>query len=87
MGKVKEYYIQNGFIGNAAAWWAVDRKGYTTDLRKAGRYTHEEAKEIVQRPQDRAWPCSYIDGHTGAQKLIVDVQYLDRSRALIGKTK
>jgi len=29
------------------AWWGPDRCGYTTDIERAGRYTKEEAGEIV----------------------------------------
>ena len=28
----KQFYIQNGWIGNAILWWGIDSKGYTTKL-------------------------------------------------------
>ena len=28
-------------------WWMPDRNGYHADIKKAGRYTFEEAREIV----------------------------------------
>lgn len=41
----KLYYIRNeGYVGNALVWWAENSKGYTTDIRKAGKYTFEEAE-------------------------------------------
>ena len=30
------------------AWWRQHRRGYTRDLRSAGRYSLEEAREIVR---------------------------------------
>jgi len=35
--KEKLYYIQNVYVGNAILWWAIDSKGYTTDIGKAGK--------------------------------------------------
>ena len=81
------YYIQNGYIGNAILWWGVDSKGYTTDITKAGKYTKEKAQEIIQRPQDVAWPCKYVAKTKEARKLIVDGQYLDKCYSLIGKRR
>lgn len=31
------------------AWWATGRRGYTRELALAGRYTREEAFEILAR--------------------------------------
>lgn len=81
------YYIQNGYVGNAALWWAEDSKGYTTEIIKAGKFTKEEAKEIIKRPEDRAWLCSHVDKTIKAQKLVVDIQYLDIKKCLKGKRK
>ena len=78
------YYIQNGYVGNAILWWGIDSKGYTTDFTKAGKYTKEQAEGIIKRPQDRAWPCSYVDTNEEAKKLIVDGQYLNTAMLLPG---
>jgi hypothetical protein len=78
--KGKLYYIQNGYVGNAILWWGIDSKGYTTNFAEAGKYTYAEAKEIIKRPQDRAWLCSYVDKNEKAKKLIIDGQYLDRNK-------
>lgn len=81
------YYIQNGYVGNAILWWAIDSRGYTTELEKAGKFTKEEAEGIIKRPEDIAWPCDYIDSRTRAHKVIVDSQYLDSSYKVTGNTK
>lgn len=79
----KLFYIRNeGYVGNALIWWAEDSKGYTTDIRKAGKYTKKDAEEICKREQDTAYPCEYIDNLIEAQKLIVDCQYVDNSERL-----
>lgn len=83
----KLYYIQNGYVGNAILWWAIDSKGYTTEIEKAGKYTKQEAKEIIKRPQDIAWECKYIDNNLRARKLIIDAQYLDSMKSLKGRKK
>ena len=46
MEKEKFYYIQNGYVGNAILWWAENSHGYTTDFRKAGKYTEEETLSL-----------------------------------------
>lgn len=70
------YYIKNGYSGNAIIWWAENSGGYTTDIRKAGKYTKEQAKKICLRPEDTAYLCSYIDNNVAAQKVVIDSQYL-----------
>lgn len=74
------YYIQNGYVGNAVSWWAVDANGYTTDFKQAGKFTKKFA--LTTREIDRAFPVSYIDSNEKAQKLIIDGQYLDRRHEL-----
>lgn len=77
--KKTEYYIQNGYVGNAIVWWRANGKGYTTDFNDAGRYSEEDAKQISNnREQDIAWDCDYVDNCKAAQKVIIDGQYLNR---------
>lgn len=83
----KLYYIQNGYVGNAILWWGIDSKGYTTDINKAGKYSKEETIKIIQRPQDIAWLCSYIDNNKLAKRTIIDSQYLNKRYRLVGKQK
>lgn len=72
-----KYYIRNeGFVGNAIIWWGENGKGYTTDIRKAGKYTLEQAEKICKRDEDTAYKCEYIDNLMEGQKLIIDSQYL-----------
>ncbi len=85
MKKEKLYYIQNGYVGNAILWWAIDSKGYTTEIEKAGKHTKEQAKQIIQRPEDRAWECNYVDKNLKAHKRIIDGQYLDIKKCLKGR--
>lgn len=87
MAKEKLYYIQNGYVGNAMCWWAKDSRGYTCDINKAGRYTHEEAKQIIKRPEDIAWLCSHVDNNSLAHKMTIDAQYLNHRYCLKGKRK
>lgn len=79
-----QYYIQNGYVGNAVLWWAKNSEGYTTDIKKAGKYSKQQAMNIcVTRANDRAWPCEYIDNNEKAKKLVIDSQYLDHSQLLV----
>lgn len=77
------YYIRNeGYVGNALVWWGEGGRGYTTDIRKAGKFTKEQAQNICKRPEDSAYRCEYIDNLENAKKLIVDSQYVDQSERL-----
>lgn len=79
----QKYYIRNGgYIGNGLIWWAEKRKGYTSDIRKAGKYSLKEAFDICKRPDDTAYEVEYIDGLIEAQKLIIDCQYVDSKKEL-----
>jgi hypothetical protein len=58
------YYIQDtrSVVGNCMLLWNPCRGGYTCDLRQAGKYTREEAEQIVRsRGTDVAWPVDYLD--------------------------
>ncbi|MCU7542970.1 hypothetical protein [Riemerella anatipestifer] len=47
---MKKYYIRRqGYVGNALIWWKANSNGYTVDIREAGKYTEEEAKETCKR--------------------------------------
>lgn len=71
----KLYYIQTaGYLGDAMLWWKPEGRGYTTEIDKAGKFTEEKMREIINnRPdEDIAWECDYIDNHPEA---IVRVVY------------
>lgn len=79
-----EFYLQDSrsYVGNDMLFWAMDGKGYTTDLRKAQVYTKADA--VAQhhcRETDIPWPKDYIDGKT---RPAVDMQYVKRDEALLG---
>lgn len=79
-----EFYLQDSrsYVGNDMLFWAIDGKGYTTDLRKAHVYTQAEAQRAHEhRETDIPWPKAYIDART---RPAVDVQYVDRDIALQG---
>ena len=45
----EKYYIRNeGYLGNALMWWREGNKGYTCDIREAGKYTKEQAENICK---------------------------------------
>ena len=87
MTNEKLFYIQNGWVGNACLWWAIDSKGYTTDIRKAGKYTQQQTIGIITRPQDVAWECDYVDNCLDAQRLVVDGNCLDNDKCLLGERR
>lgn len=81
----QKYYIrQEGYCGNALFWWPQNRQGYVTDIRKAGKFTYEEAQNICQRDSDTAYPCEYIDSLLDGKgkKLIIDAQYVSSAERL-----
>lgn len=80
----KLYYIQNGWVGNAMCWWGKNRRGYTCNIKNAGKYTEEEMLEITERVSDKGWPCDYIDNAEEALVLTVDSQYLDHKESVNG---
>jgi hypothetical protein len=48
-------------VGNSVVFWCYDRSGYTCDLRMAGIYTVEEAKQICRgRSTDRMFKYSSV---------------------------
>jgi hypothetical protein len=41
------------------AWWSPDQNGYTRSIREAGRYSLEQAIDIVQRANAYCKPGSF----------------------------
>ena len=80
----KKYYLQDtrAIVGNDMLWWAIDGKGYTTDLNKANVFTEYEAfRRSDTRDTDKAWPKDYIDSKA---RPAVDFQYVDYEIAMEG---
>lgn len=78
------FYMQDSrqYVGNDVLWWALDGKGYTTDLSKAQTYSKGEAQAMHNsRRTDVPWPKDYIDQKT---RPAVDMQYIRRDEALAG---
>ncbi|SEI17026.1 hypothetical protein [Pseudomonas asplenii] len=77
----RQFYLQdsrsNAYVGDGLSFWAVDGKGYVTDLAKAELYTAEQATS--HRDTDIPWPKDYIDART---RIGVDCQYVDIREAL-----
>jgi hypothetical protein len=73
------FYLQDSrkTVGNDVLWWAIDDRGYTTDLRKAETYSEEAAyRQHAMRVTDIAWPKAYIDS---IARPCVDFQSLNRA--------
>lgn len=57
------YYIRTrGYIGNGLIWWRPNSAGYTSDLRQAGKYTHDKAMSICRSSHgdNLAYKCSTV---------------------------
>lgn len=86
----KLYYIQNlGFVGNAMIWWREGGKGYTTNIKEAGRFPAEEMLNIINnRPnEDFAWECEYIDNTPEIRKTIIESQRIDSNKMIRAKQR
>lgn len=57
------FYIKStGYVGNSIIWWSTNSQGYTTNLDAAGKYSREDALQIVNASDDQlAYLCSKID--------------------------
>lgn len=76
------YYLQDKrqIVGNDLVFWAIDSKGYTTDISKAHVFTKESAfSQNAMRETDIPWPKEYIDSKT---RPVVDHQHVSREDAL-----
>ena len=71
------FYIQNGFVGNSILWWALQDRGYTSDIDRAQTYTKAEVLKYFLNNsdrQDKIWCASHVQQHI---KKHVEHQYLD----------
>lgn len=60
------YYVRNkerGYLGNAPLWYGQNGAGYTDNLDKAHKFTHDEAQKMVLENPEKwdAWQCAHID--------------------------
>lgn len=72
------FYLQDSrnHVGNDMLFHAIDGKGYTTDMRKAHKFTGDEALQAYHlRSTDIPWLVGYIDTKT---RPAVDFQYVSR---------
>jgi len=81
------YYVQDTrtILGNDLMWWAIDGKGYTSDLSRAEVWKREDAfRQCEKITHFRPWPKEYVDKRT---RPAVDFQYvsLDDSGVTIPK--
>jgi hypothetical protein len=60
------FFIQDTreYVGNCMLFWRPDGRGYTTDLKRAGRYTRAEYSRRTQRETDVLWPVGYVLKHS-----------------------
>ena len=75
------FYLQDtrGYVGNCPLWWELNGNGYTTDLRKAQKYTLGEAMAQHRcRESDLPWLCSEIDA---LQRPTIDAQDMHKLRS------
>lgn len=62
---LKLYYLQqsNTFNHNDVVWWRDRGSGYTSLLTDAGKFTREEAIDIIDNNDAVvAYPCDYVEG-------------------------
>lgn len=76
---MKYYYIRHdNFVGNALVWWRPNHKGYTTDIREAGKYSEEIARSIANnRESDTAYEVEKIEKMLKYQRLIIHADILN----------
>lgn len=79
------YYLQDSrsFAGNNIIWWAKNKCGYTSDLKKAHVFEKDSAvRQNKRRATDIPWPKEYIDSKI--HPVVVDIQYVKIKEALMG---
>jgi hypothetical protein len=75
------FYLQDSrsCVGDRMMWWAIDGKGYTSNLGEAEKYSFEDAQQRNRRREtDIPWPVTYIDS---SAEVSVDHQYLSQEEA------
>lgn len=74
----QKYYIRTeGYVGNSLLWWRPKSAGYTTDIKKAGQYSKEEAESICRgSTTEAAYECDKIDNHPKALFTTVHADYI-----------
>jgi len=77
----KLYYLHNnqsGYVGNSMSWWAIERRGYTCDIRCAHVWSEEEMQSKVDsgmRSCDVFYPKDKIDALIQHHIDVQDIPY------------
>lgn len=68
------FYVQDSrtYVGNSVSWWALEGKGYTTDLSKAMKVD----RNWHGRESDILWSCVLIDAGVTKQFDMQKLRYI-----------
>lgn len=61
------------------AWWKPDRNGYTSKFKEAGRYTYEEALELVTHANWNLWNLDKAKGNKARNNMPYEAMVQDDS--------
>lgn len=72
------FYVQDSrqYVGNSVLWHGLNGGGYTTDIKKAHKYTKDEIIKKISncRDSDVIWSAKHVDANVSYH---VDAQNLD----------
>lgn len=78
---MRRFYKANGKVGSSVLFWAIDGRGYTSDIDNAEIFTKEEAREDIDRGGLRSDDEFYLNVYQ-VDKLSewrIDSQYVEKA--------